>query len=69
MVKRQVRPGRSADGGSEDQTNGYIHETASPVELGLAGCRGQALIVRRRGDGPETAQRRPIRRRRFPQQP
>ena len=39
----------------EDQTNGYIHETASPVEPGVAGYRGQALIVRRRGDGPETA--------------
>ena len=32
----------------EDQTNGCICETASPVELGLAGYRGQALIVRRR---------------------
>ena len=39
----------------EDQTNGCIRETASPVELRAAGCRGQALIVRRRGDGPETA--------------
>ena len=39
----------------EDQQNGYIYETASPVELGLAGYRGQALIIRRRGDGPETA--------------
>ena len=36
----------------EDQTNGCIHETASPVELGLASYRGQALIVPRPGDGP-----------------
>ena len=41
--------------GPEDQTNGCIHETASPVELGAAGYRGQALIVPRPGDGPETA--------------
>ena len=40
----------------EDQQNGCIYETASPVELGAAGYRDQALIVRRRGDGPETAQ-------------
>ena len=40
----------------EDQTNGYIYEIASPVELGVAGYRGQALIVRRHGDGAETAQ-------------
>ena len=46
----------------EDQTNGRIYETASPVELGVAGYRGQALIVRRRPaprgrrrDDPETA--------------
>ena len=52
----------------EDQTNGRIYETASPAELGLAGYRGQALIVRRRpaprgrtaprgrpGDGPSGA--------------
>ena len=39
----------------EDQTTGYIYETASPAELGVAGHRGQALIVRRRGDGAETA--------------
>ena len=31
----------------EDQTNGCIYEIASPVELGAAGYRGQALIVRR----------------------
>ena len=39
----------------EDQTNGYIYEIASPVELGAAGYPGQALIIRRRGDDPETA--------------
>ena len=39
----------------EDQTNGCIYEIASPVELGAAGYRGQALIVRRRGDGPSGA--------------
>ena len=39
----------------EDQTNGYIYEIASPVELGVAGYRGQALIVWRHGDGAETA--------------
>ena len=53
----------------EDQQNGCIYETASPMELGVADHRDQALIVRRRGDGPETAQRRPIRRRQFPQKP
>ena len=40
----------------EDQTNGYIYEIASPVELGVAGYRGQPLIVWRHGDGAETAQ-------------
>ena len=35
----------------EDQTNGYIYEIASPVELGVAGYRDQALIVWRHGDG------------------
>ena len=46
----------------EDQQNGYIYETASPVELGAAGYRGQAPIIRRRpaprgrpGDGPSGA--------------
>ena len=46
----------------EDQQNGYIYETASPVELRRAGYRGQALIIRRRpaprgrpGDGPSGA--------------
>ena len=38
----------------EDQTNGYIYEIASPVELGVAGYRGQALIVWRHGDDAET---------------
>ena len=55
-MKREVRPGRSADGGPEDQTHGRIYETASPVELGVAGYRGQAPIVRRHGDDTETAQ-------------
>ena len=40
----------------EDQTNGYIYEIASPAELGVAGYRGQALIVWRHGDDAETAQ-------------
>ena len=39
----------------EDQQNGCIHETASPAELGAAGYRGQAPIVRRPGDGPSGA--------------
>ena len=39
----------------EDQQNGRIYETASPAELGLAGYRGQAPIVRRPGDGPSGA--------------
>ena len=51
----EVRPGRSANGGPEDQTNGCIYETASTAELGAAGYRGQALIIRRRGDGPSGA--------------
>ena len=61
-MKREVRPGRSADGGPEDQTHGCIYVTASPVEPGAAGYRGQPLIVRRPGDGAETTRRRPIRR-------
>ena len=40
----------------EDQTNGYIYEIASPAELGVAGYRGQALIVWRHGNDAETAQ-------------
>ena len=39
----------------EDQTNGYIYEIASPVELGAAGYRARALIVRPRRDDAETA--------------
>ena len=39
----------------EDQTHGYIHETASPRELGVAHYRGQALMVWHHGDGAETA--------------
>ena len=40
----------------EDQQNGYIYEIASPMELGLADYRDQALIVWRHGDDTETAQ-------------
>ena len=29
----------------EDQANGYIYEIASPLELGVASHRDQALIV------------------------
>ena len=57
-MKREVRPGRSADGGPEDQTNGCIYVTASPVEPDAAGYRGQPLIVRRPGDGAETTRGR-----------
>ena len=39
----------------EDQTNWYIYEIASPMELVAAGYRTRALIVRRHRDGPETA--------------
>ena len=39
----------------EDQANGYIYEIASPLELGVAGRRDQALIVWRHGDDAETA--------------
>ena len=49
----------------ENQQNGCIYETASPVELGAAGYRGQALLSGATG----TTQRRPIRRRQFPQKP
>ena len=34
----------------EDQQNGYIYEIASPLELGVADYRDQALIVWRHGD-------------------
>ena len=40
----------------EDQQNGYIYEIASPLELGVAGYRDQALIVWRHGEDTETAQ-------------
>ena len=40
----------------EDQHNGYIYEIASPLELGVADYRDQALIVWRHGDDPEAAQ-------------
>ena len=39
----------------EDQANGYIYEIASPLELGLAGHREQALIVWRHSEDAETA--------------
>ena len=44
----------------EDQTHGYIHEIASPRELGVAGCRDQALIVWHHGDGAATAHLAPV---------
>ena len=40
----------------EDQQNGYIYDIASPLELGVADYRDQALIVWRHGDDTETAQ-------------
>ena len=40
----------------EDQTHRYIYEIASPLELGVADYRDQALIVWRHGDDTETAQ-------------
>ena len=40
----------------EDQQNGYIYEIASPLELGLADYRDQALIVWCHGEDTETAQ-------------
>ena len=40
----------------EDQQNGYIYEIASPLELGVADYRDQALIVWRHGEDAETAQ-------------
>ena len=40
----------------EDQQNGYIYEIASPLELGVADYRDQALIVWRHGEDTETAQ-------------
>ena len=40
----------------EDQQNEYIYEIASPLELGVADYRDQALIVWRHGEDTETAQ-------------
>ena len=40
----------------EDATNGYIYEIASPLELGVAGHRGQALIVWRHHENENAAQ-------------
>jgi hypothetical protein len=40
----------------EDQTHRYIYEIASPLELGVADYRDQALIVWRHGEDNETAQ-------------
>ena len=40
----------------QDQTNGYIYQIASPLELGVADYRDQALIVWRHGDDTENAQ-------------
>ena len=39
----------------EDQANGYIYEIASPLELGVASHRDQALIVWRHQEDAETA--------------
>ena len=40
----------------EDATNGYIYEIASPLELGVAGHREQALIAWRHHQDAEAAQ-------------
>ena len=40
----------------EDATNGYIYEIASPLELGVADYRGQALIVWRHHRDSDAAQ-------------
>ncbi len=40
----------------EDATNGYIYEIASPLEMGVADHREQALIVWRHQQGAEAAQ-------------
>ena len=40
----------------EDTANGYIYEIASPLELGVADYREQALIVRRHHQDADTAQ-------------
>ena len=40
----------------EDATNGYIYEIASPLELGVADYREQALIVWHHHQDADTAQ-------------
>ena len=40
----------------EDTANGYIYEIASPLELGVADRREQALIVWRHHQDADTAQ-------------
>ena len=40
----------------EDTTNGYIYDIASPLELGVADYREQALIVWRHHEDENTAQ-------------
>ena len=40
----------------QDQQNGYIYEIASPLKLGVADYRDQALIVWRHGNDKENAQ-------------
>ena len=40
----------------EDTANGYIYEIASPLELGVADHREQALIVWRHHQDADTAQ-------------
>ena len=40
----------------EDATNGYIYEIASPLELGVADHREQALIVWRHHEDENAAQ-------------
>ena len=39
----------------QDQTNGYIFEIASPLDLGVADYRGPALIVWSPGDDADAA--------------
>ena len=39
----------------EDRTTGYIYEIASPLELGVADYRDQALIVWRPGEDADAA--------------
>ena len=40
----------------EDQQNGYLYESASPLEQGVSDYRDQTLIVWRHGEDAETAQ-------------